>query len=82
MAALGPLQKLNHFVDMILQEARVACVSVVASLPFVDMWKCFTFLHYFTFLLSYDYYNLKLLKLLRSGQAKSHRGELRTRPLF
>ena len=55
VAALGPLQKLNHFVDMILQEARVACVSVVAScLLWIIMWKCFTFLHYlhiFTFLL-------------------------------
>ena len=62
VAALGPLQKLNHFVDMILicRKARVACVSVVRFLPFVEVF--FTFLHFFTF------------PATRSGQAKSHRG--------
>ena len=62
VAALGPLQKLNHFVDMILicRKARVACVSPWFA-SFL-LWKCSTFLHFFTF------------QATRSGQAKSHRG--------
>ena len=83
VAALGPLQKLNHFVDMILQEGSRR-MRLRGSLPafcgYVEVFYILTLFYIFTFL-RLDY-NLKLLKLLRSGQAKSHRGGAAHAPLF